>query len=199
MSPKIVDKQEKKRQIIQAAISVFAQKGFNNTKMIDIAEAGAIGKGTIYEYFRSKDEIFLEAFNFFKQEMDSEIAKRIYLLTDPKEKIVVFIETSFEFYLKYADFMEIMFDFWAEGLRTRHEKIELKPIYEQYRQYIASFLDEGIRAGVFRKMKSKLVASIIFGAMDGLALQWILDKKNFLLIETGKELIQTLLDGIEVK
>lgn len=197
MSPKIVEKETKKQQIVKAAISVFAQKGFNNAKMIDIAKAAAIGKGTIYEYFRSKDEVFLAAFNSFKQETDTEIAKRIFLLTNPKEKLAVFIQASFEVYLKSADFVEIVFDFWAEGIRERHQQIDLKQIYDEYRKYIVSILEEGIHAGVFRKMNSNLVASTIFGAMDGLMLQWILNKQEFPIIEAGKELTKTILRGIE--
>ncbi|MFQ5652451.1 MAG: TetR/AcrR family transcriptional regulator [bacterium] len=197
MAPKVVNKKEKKQQIVQAAISVFARNGFDKTKMIDIAQAAAIGKGTIYEYFRSKDEIFLAAFNTFQQELDDEIGKRIYLLTSPKEKIAAFIRTSFEVYLQSADFVDIMFDFWAEGVRDRHEKIDLKQVYDKYRQYIASILNEGIQSGVFREMNAEMVASLIIAAMDGLALQWIMDKRNFPVIESGEELTQTILRGIE--
>ena len=58
MAPKIVDKEAKKTQIIIAATQVFSKLGVAKTKMIDIAQAAGIGKGTIYEYFRSKEEIF---------------------------------------------------------------------------------------------------------------------------------------------
>jgi len=197
MAPRIVDKEAKKQRIVQAAITVFADKGFNNTKMIEIAEAAGIGKGTIYEYFRSKDDIFLEAFRYFKNEVDAEIGKRIFLLTDPKRKLVVFIQTAFDVYFRFSDFVEIMFDFWAEGIRTRHEKIDLKQVYEEYRTYLAAILDEGIQAGVFRKMNSASVASIIVGTMDGLTLQWILSKDEFPIAQASRELIETILKGIE--
>ncbi|RMF59539.1 MAG: TetR/AcrR family transcriptional regulator, partial [Calditrichaeota bacterium] len=49
MSPKVVDKTAKRQEILDAALRVFARKGFKNTKMIDIAEEARIGKGTIYE------------------------------------------------------------------------------------------------------------------------------------------------------
>ena len=62
MSPKIVDVEEKKKGIIQAAIGIIARRGLAQTKMEDIAQAAEIGKGTLYEYFKSKDEIFQGAF-----------------------------------------------------------------------------------------------------------------------------------------
>ena len=61
--PKIVDKAAKKNEILLAAMRLFAEKGVVNSKMADIAIAAGIGKGTIYEYFRSKEEIFGEAFS----------------------------------------------------------------------------------------------------------------------------------------
>ena len=148
--PRVVDKTEKKQHIIRAALETFAKKGINNTKMVDIAAAAGIGKGTIYDYFRSKDAIFLEAFNHFNEEMKGEIGKRMFLLTDPKEKLITFIETSFEMWQQFSDFAEIMFDFWAEGIRGRHEHIDLKKIYNDYGAYLAAILNEGVPNGIFR-------------------------------------------------
>ena len=53
--PKIVDKKKKREKILETAITVFAKRGIANTKITDIAEAAQVGKGTIYEYFHSKD------------------------------------------------------------------------------------------------------------------------------------------------
>lgn len=195
--PKIIDREEKKQKIVQAALAVFARKGINNTKMVDIAEAGGIGKGTIYDYFRSKDEIFLEAFNHFNDLMKGEIGKRMFLLTDPEKKLTTFIETSFELWLSFADFAEVMFDFWAEGIRERHEHIDLKAIYNEYGAYLAAILDEGIQKGIFRKMNSRMVAAFIVASMDGLVLQWLVHKKQFPIREAQKEFIRTILNGIE--
>ena len=67
MSPKIIDKEAKKAEILQAAMQVFSRKGVAKTRMADIAVAAGIGKGTIYEYFRSKEEIFAAAFQQVNQ------------------------------------------------------------------------------------------------------------------------------------
>ena len=73
MSPKYVDKEEKKRDLLKAAMRVFAQRGVVNTKMADIALAAGIGKGTIYEYFRSKEDIFAEAYHLVFQGIEEKI------------------------------------------------------------------------------------------------------------------------------
>ena len=64
MSPLIVDKEEKKRKILQAASDIFVEKGFSNVVISDIAQAAGIGKGTVYEYFKSKEELFSELLAF---------------------------------------------------------------------------------------------------------------------------------------
>ena len=58
-------KQEKKERIIRAAAEIFAQKGFAQTAMADIAAGAGLGKGTLYEYFEGKEELFLAVFKWF--------------------------------------------------------------------------------------------------------------------------------------
>ena len=57
--PATVDKDAKRREIIRAAAAVFTRSGYHVAKMQDIATAAEIGKGTIYEYFSTKEELFL--------------------------------------------------------------------------------------------------------------------------------------------
>ena len=87
MCPKIVDKQLKKQEILKAAMRVFAQQGVACTKMEDVAYEAGIGKGTIYEYFKSKDDIFKDAFNHFTEQLDTVMASRLYKVYDPIEKL----------------------------------------------------------------------------------------------------------------
>ena len=199
-----MNKEKRKEQIVRAALSIFAYNGFRETKMAEIAEKAGIGKGTIYEYFKSKEEIFHEAFNLFQQEIDSEVSKRLFGLVDPKEKLIVLINTFFELYLNFADDARIMLHFWSEGIRhekskRKHLVLKVNHIYDRYRNYITSFLDEGVYAGIFRPMNSIMVASTIIGAMDGLIIQWIIDKKHFSLREAGKELADIIFNGIEYR
>lgn len=70
-----MNKETRKKQIVRATLSIFAQNGLKETKMAEIAEKAGIGKRTIYEYFKSKEDIFHEAFNLFQQEIDSEVSK----------------------------------------------------------------------------------------------------------------------------
>jgi AcrR family transcriptional regulator len=62
MAPNRVDKAERRRHITHAALQVFTSRGFKAAKMAEVAQAAGMGKGTLYEYFRSKDDLFLAVF-----------------------------------------------------------------------------------------------------------------------------------------
>ena len=202
--PKIIDKQAKKLDIIEAAMKVFAQKGFANTKMADVAEAAHIGKGTIYEYFKSKEQIFEFVFNHFMESMETSVARAIFKITDPVEKIkVIFLSWADMIAAHTSDIVEIMLDFWAEAVRKKDDKqlgiVKLEQIYEDFRMIIKSILDEGIRLAKFKPINTFYTASVMLGAMDGLMIQWIMNKNIFDVRKATEHSVNVFLTGICVK
>ncbi|MBC8233494.1 TetR/AcrR family transcriptional regulator [bacterium] len=199
--PKVVDKEAKKLEILNAAIKVFAKNGMVKTKMAEIAQAAGIGKGTIYEYYRSKEEIFHEAFIQIYADMHESVSKALKETDDPIEKIKLLINTYLDKFDESEDFVEIMMDFWAEGVRNKNADvlkiINLNQIYTHHRNLISEILEDGIRKGVFRQRNTKLTASVLLGAFDGLFLQWIIDRSIFNLHEVADELLDGFLNGIK--
>ena len=199
---KIVDKAAKKKQLLLAALRVIAEKGLTETRMADIARAANVGKGTLYEYFRSKEEIMHEGFLLIFQQGEEVLGKKLAKITDPAEKIrailIGFVEALQEF---PPDFMQIMFDVWAEGVRSAKAKettiFDMRKLYAEYRGLVASILVEGVHQGKFRRdLNPELVASAILGSWDGLMLQWVLDHSVFDFKEAVEVMIQTYLRGI---
>ena len=200
--PRIVDKEQKKKEILQAAVLVFAEKGIQKSKMIDIARQAKIGKGTIYEYFESKEDVFKEAYlSHFK-----EIEERIFQIAQSEERALLKIKNLtksilINFFSHNMDFAGIMMDFWAEGIRTKDKEIlaviNLKEMYALFREVLISVLQQGIDEGTFREMDKNVVASAIIGSFDGLLLQWILDKDVFNLQTVVDEWLEVLINGIK--
>jgi TetR/AcrR family fatty acid metabolism transcriptional regulator len=200
MCPKIIDKQAKKQEILQAAMKLFAQKGVANTKMADVAEAAGIGKGTIYEYFKSKDDIFKEAFNHFMEHINAVMAKHLFKVFDPVEKLKAVIAGWVEVMKDTSiDFMEMMMDFWAEGVRQHKEScmFDLNYMYNEYRNMLVSILEEGVERGQIKSSNTKIVASILIGSIDGVMLQWFIDRKLFDLDEAAQVFTDTFLLGLQ--
>ena len=174
MAPRIVDKEAKRRLIQKAALKVFARQGIYDFKMIEIAEMAGVGKGTLYEYFPSKNDLIVGCFNEFMTEFDEHVASRLAELTDPVEKIRKLIAASFEFCLADKELLDTLFDFYAAGIPRRDGKSllsELSPMYQQMIAHVAAIIDDGVSSGVFRSTDGKPVASMILALLDGVMFQ----------------------------
>ena len=204
MSPKIVNKEEKRREILDAAVRVFADRGLKNSRIADIAIAAGIGKGTIYEYFRNRDEMLVEAFNLFFGELQKKMESELATVDSPRDKIARSIRLLFDAFSHIPpDMMVLMIDFWAEGIHRGYDKggtlLNLAPIYRQFRQHLVEILKEGVKAELFRAMDEVAAASIMMAIIDGLMLQLIVDRKAFDYQSTVDETINIILTGIETK
>ena len=198
--PNIVDNEEKKTQILEASIRVFAEKGWNKTKISDIAEAADIGKGTVYEYFRSKDEVFAASFRYFMAQAETIVAGRLTPIDDPLERLWAYFSSWADILeSEYVDYLEIVIDFWAEGIRSkgRFSSVDLMRVYYDNRTFIEGLLEECIAQDKIKPIDTKIVASIIIGALDGLMLQWIMDRNVFDLKKAVRSTARLIIDGMK--
>ena len=199
MTPKIVDKEEKRNHILEAAIKVFAKLGLPNAKMMHIAEAAGIGKGTIYEYFKSKEELFIAAFHTFVKQAGDHIQKRTSKVDDPVRRLHAYFNAWTDFLsTDFLEFADIMLDIWASGLRLHEgqDKFHLGDMYRMYRVQIIEILDDGIRKGKFKAVNTTITASIIIGTLDGLMIQWIMDRNLYQFKEAIAQLADIIVDGL---
>ena len=200
--PKIVDKEEKKATILEASIRVFAEKGWRSTKIADIAEAAGIGKGTVYEYFQSKDELLASSFQYFMTKAETVIAERLLQIENPLERLEAYFSSWADILeSEYMDYMEIVLDFWAEGIRSkeRFSSLDLMKVYYDNRAFTERLLEECISNGSIKEIDTKIVASIIIGTLDGLMIQWILDKNVFDIRSAISSFARLLIDGLKKK
>jgi TetR/AcrR family fatty acid metabolism transcriptional regulator len=198
--PKIVDKKEKKDQILEAAIRIFAQKGVNSTTISDIAAAADIGKGTVYEYFKSKDQVITGSFHFFMGRVEEGIGRRLRPLQDPLEKLFAYFSAwSVILEGELLDYIEVVLEFWAEGVRRKDTAMtkNLTEMYEEFRRSLEFLLEECISTGCIKPVNPRIVASIMLGAFDGLLLQWILDRSVFDMKEAIELLPHTFIEGLK--
>lgn len=198
--PKKIDKEQKKAKILEAAIRVFAKKGLVSTKMADIAEAADIGKGTIYEYFRSKDEILEASFQHFLDGVDYIFTTKITRISDPLEKLIAYILAWADVLdSDHMDYVEIILDFWTEGIRTKRKfaAIDLPRYYEKSRLMLQDLLDDCVKKKKIGAADSRIVASIILGSLDGLIVQWVIDRQVFDMRKAVETLAKVITEGLK--
>ena len=200
MSALIVNKIQKKEEIILAALEVFAEKGLSNSTIKEIADKAGIGKGTIYEYFKDKNEIIHSSFFYFQKLFEFDMENILLSEENGASKLKsLMISILSIIKSENKDYLDLMFDFWAEGIKG-HEKgvmlAEMNKFYKSYRKLFEDVLREGIEDGSIRKDIDPFeTSSIIIGTMDGIMVQWILDKKIINLKKIEKNLINLILNG----
>ncbi|MFQ6038966.1 MAG: TetR/AcrR family transcriptional regulator [Candidatus Aminicenantales bacterium] len=200
--PRIVDKEEKRERILEAAISVFAKKGTANTKMAEIAEAAEIGKGTLYEYFQNKEDILLSAFMYVLKKAEADVSKKLAEVHEPLEKLTAYILVWKDIMKSdFKDHVEIMLDIWAESIRHKEETTAagLNRIYRENRLLIKSILDECLFQEKIHPVNTGIVASIIIGVLDGLLLQWIMQPEIIDIDESLEEIAGLISRGLRIR
>jgi len=172
-----VEKNQKRQDIIQAAMALFMDKGFQNTKMEDIAIDAGVGKGTLYEYFENKQDIFDEACieyvdviidNIrYVSNMDDTFNNKLLILFNGKLKME-------------SDFDDMSIDNILSSKNIISEETIKKIILKISEMYglICDIIDQGKEEGVVKKsIKSEITACMIMGTM-GEYLRLISHKKE---------------------
>jgi AcrR family transcriptional regulator len=172
----------KRQQIIAAAIGVFAQRGFHATKMEHIAAAAGIGKGTIYEYFSTKDELFLAVYDYWMDSYEAAMQRAAEQHAgDPLATADALIETAIAFYQEHAAYAPILLEFWAHALRSddQHflERIrQMKQTLGEIGGRVAAAL---VNKGAFTPVDIESFAQLELGISDGIFLHWVLDGQRY--------------------
>jgi len=200
--PKKVDTDKKKELILSAALEIFSRNGPVKTKMSEIAEEAGIGKGTIYEYYSGKDELFAATFTYHMHRIEEFMSSKLQRVASPLEKLKLYITLWPEF-LKgsHLETMDIFLHYWAESIRSKHgiESFNLLQMYEKNRAFLCSLIQECIELNKIRPVDPSLTASIILGSLDGILIQWILDRELYDLDAAADALADIFINGLTNK
>ena len=185
----------KREAILRAATRVFARNGYFNSKVADIASAAGVADGTVYLYFKSKDEIL---HSIFDQNMAQAIAaarKLIERLRDPREKLRRIAALHLERLGADRD-LAVVFQVELRGSTKFMEEFSAAG-FAEYLDLLRSTFEAGQRSGVFRKdLNAKVVSKILFGALDEMATNWIISKRNYKLAPMADVVMEVFLNGV---
>jgi TetR/AcrR family fatty acid metabolism transcriptional regulator len=186
---------EKPQQIIDAAIRVFARTGYYNSRVSDIAREAGIASGTIYLYFKTKEEILV---TLFREKMAGFVAlqrREIGGEPDPIVKIRRLVGVHFGVLEKNPELAEVVQVELRQG-----QKLFRGPANQEIAAYfalIASVLEEGAVAGRFSAdLPVKVATKMLFGAMDQMATSWVLGKRGYHLVSTADTVVDIFLQGV---
>jgi AcrR family transcriptional regulator len=191
---------DKKTQILYAAIEIFAKEGLERGKIADIAKQAGIGKGTIYEYFKSKDEIFSAIESLMVNDGIAQVEQLINSKKSPTEKIEEMANYNINIHEAMGDSIIIFAEMWAQhsrGQRHGHKKTIFTDMYMGYHNAIKDILSDGIEIGEFRKMNKDGVATMLLAIIDGILWQSVIFKNVDNFNQWKNEAIKSFIKGIK--
>ncbi len=204
MSPKIVDKKQKKKEIAHAALKLFSQKGYAATSVGQIAKAASIGKGTVYEYFHAKEDIFIAAIMEWMSLFIVQLSERIKGIKDPTARLRAVAEINMEL-VDSADPTDLRLSLeflrhsmLEDGVLYKHRYL-VKDMHAGMRKIVVDTLLGGISKGVFRPeiaRDAEKIAINLLAYIDGISLHSILSKNYFDLKEQIDLYMQNLIHEI---
>ncbi|MHC4133477.1 MAG: TetR/AcrR family transcriptional regulator [Planctomycetota bacterium] len=169
-------KLERRRRILQAARKVFARGGYAATRMSDIATAAGVGKGTLYEYFRGKEDLFSTlVVAVARESLESLTIQR--LPDDPTQALRDVIAYVVDAALREnLDLYRLFFDFWGGAAPHRQQAQELlRDVEGRFAEFVQELVRRGQREGAFRpEIDAREFVHVFVAAVDGLSLRMVI-------------------------
>jgi TetR/AcrR family fatty acid metabolism transcriptional regulator len=189
---------EKRDRILRAAVKIFSRKGFFNSKVSEIARAASVADGTIYLYFRNKDDLLISLFEEKMGEVVADVRRRIACGGNALEKLKIFIENHMDLLEREAGLVEVIQVELRQSTKFLKDYTPVK--FFEYLEVISDILEEGKKEGVLRPdLDVSIARRAIFGALDELSLTYILSRKpKYHPTVAAGELCRLLLEGLRV-
>lgn len=190
---------DRRTQIRDAALRVFARKGYRNTVVEDVARAAGVSKGTIYTYFDRKEELLGAVFRGLMDEMEGREAAILRSDRPPLEKIRRLLHAFVDMLSSQEeDVARVMLDIWVASVQDPERfGIDFADLYAQYRRLFRELLREAQTRGDVPADVSSAAPAVLIGAIEGVLLQWLLDPEGVDFPGAADDIIDLLYRGIQ--
>ncbi len=187
---------EKYQRILDAAVAVFADKGFSNSRISDIADRAGVADGTVYLYFKNKEEILMTAINTAFDAFMTHARTEIEKLPGPAERLrqLAFLHLdalgsnrnlAVVFQMELRQSTRFLSEF------SHHHMVE-------YLGLVRAAIAEGQANGIFRRdMSDKIAANCFFGALDEMVTSWVLSRHEYQLSNVAGVVVDIFLNGMQ--
>ena len=190
-----VDRPDKRDAILRAAIDTFAARGFFTAQVADVARAAGIAAGTVYLYFKGKDDLLISIFERTMKEAIAEGRSTVAGLADPADRLTEIArlhlgrlgrdrELAVVFQIELRQSTKFMERFSATQLR-------------EYLGIIRDVIADGQATGAFRAdLNPTLGAKLFFGMLDEMATNWILSRRKYSLVSEADAIVDLFVRGV---
>jgi TetR/AcrR family fatty acid metabolism transcriptional regulator len=193
--PARVNVPDKREAILRAATAVFAEKGYFNSKVADIARAAGVADGTVYLYFKNKDDVLHSIFDRAMDEFIAEGRRELASIEKPEDRLRRIAELHLERLGADRD-MAIVFQVELRGSIKFMQEFSAAG-FAEYLDIIRATIEDGQKSGAFRAdLKPIVCAKMLYGALDEMVTNWILSNRSYPLEPMAGEVLKVFFGGL---
>ena len=184
--------------ILRAAIDVFAERGYFNAQVADVARAAGVAAGTVYLYFRSKDDLLISIFERGMRDALAEGRAAVAGLDDPRERLRRFARLHLARLGRDRN-LAVVFQVELRQSTKFMERFS-STLLREYLGLLRTAIAEGQREGLLRDdIKPTVAAKMLFGALDEMATNWILSRRRYPLEADADAVVDLFLNGARAR
>ena len=194
-NPPKLDRTDKRDALLRAAIDTFAARGFFNAQVADVARSAGVAAGTVYLYFRGKDDLLISIFERTMKEAIADGRRSVDALTDPVERLREIAKLHLG-RLGRDRALAVVFQVELRQSTKFMERFSSTQLRE-YLGIIRGVIADGQARDVFRTAISPtLAAKLFFGALDEMATNWILSRRKYALASEVDAIVELFVGGL---
>ena len=190
-----MEKLDKRDALLRAAIETFAARGFFNAQVADVARTAGVAAGTVYLYFRGKDDLLVSIFEKTMRDAIVEGRRTIDSLPNPLAQLRAIARLHLDRMSRDRN-LAVVFQVELRQSTKFMEQFSATHVRE-YLGIIRDVIVEGQSAGVFRKdVNPTLASKLLFGMLDEMATNWILSKRKYSLTNDVDAIVDLFVRGV---
>lgn len=191
-------KEARRKQILQAALATFAEKGFNAANVSDVAARAGVSQGTIYWYFDSKEELLMQALMSIFDDLGESALHAVMQCETAADKVRALGRLMVGVMAEIEGVFPLFMEYWASSARRQEVGEIWGGILVEYKGLIVGIIQDGIQRGEFRQVDADRLVWALLAAYDGLA-AYDMFLPGLDLPQISEAFIETLLTGLIVE
>ncbi|NNL76198.1 MAG: TetR/AcrR family transcriptional regulator [Desulfobacterales bacterium] len=189
------DKNNKYYVILEGAVKVFARQGFNQSTVAQIAQEAGVADGTIYLYFKNKDDILVQFFSYRTKQVFDLFRAEVKKADNSLDKLRNLIRRHLTEFQRDPD-MAVVYQVETHQ-NSRLAESQIKEMSKMYQDLVSEIVEAGQQEGNIRKdLYVSLVKRFILGAVDEVINTWLHSDKNYDLVSMADPLVELFMRGI---
>jgi len=188
--------EETRGRIVQSALKLFADQGYDATGVAEICKSSGVSKGAFYHHFPSKQAVFLVLLQEWLQSLDKELGRAMSASSNVPEGLLAMASEMQGVFAAADGRLSLFLEFWQQARRDPAVWKELIAPYRRYRDYFAQIVQTGIDEGSLRPVDAQAAGQALVALAVGIVVQGVLDPGGAQWDVVTRDALQLLITGL---